>query len=384
MQVGQSQENKITVVVKPLLHRESNNLALYFPYNKELIATVKKLQGASFSKSNTCWYITLRDGLLSEILSAFEGKAIVDYSAIEAENKNKDDALSVEHQVSVRLMEQKLHLKGYAKPTCKTYLDQFKRFLLFYNHYAANELSESEIRNYLLYLVEKKKVSRSTQNTAINAIKFFYEIVLMQERKVYYLERPLKERTLPQVLSQEEVAVLFTVTENIKHKAMLMLLYSAGLRRGELLRMRLGDVDFNRGVVFIKGGKGRKDRQSILANVMMPVLKKYLEEHKPTYWLFEGVGGGQYGERSIQQVLMQAKEKAGIKAEITLHTLRHSFATHLLEAGTATRYIQELLGHESPLTTEIYTRVTRFALEKIKSPLDQLGSTNFLENGSAK
>ncbi len=162
---------------------------------------------------------------------------------------------------------------------------------------------------------------------------------------------------------------------------MFMLIYSAGLRRGELLRIRLGDVDFNRGVVFIKGSKGRKDRQSILAKSIEPLLTLYIEEYKPKYWLFEGADGGQYGERSIARVLESALQKAGIAKEVTLHTLRHSFATHLLESGTATRYIQELLGHESPLTTEIYTHVSRSALNRIQSPLDQINSMSFLEKG---
>jgi site-specific recombinase XerD len=202
-------------------------------------------------------------------------------------------------------------------------------------------------------------------------------MVLRQERKVYYLERPLKERRLPNVLSQEEIAALFSVTENLKHKAMLMLIYSAGLRRGELLRMRVSDVDFLRGVVLIKGSKGRKDRQSLLAKSLVPPLKEYLETYKPAYRMFEGAEGGMYGERSIARVLENARQKANIKKDVTLHTLRHSFATHLLEAGTSTRYIQELLGHESPLTTEIYTHVSKRALHKIQSPLDQLSQPGF-------
>lgn len=183
------------------------------------------------------------------------------------------------------------------------------------------------------------------------------------------------------MLSQEEIGLLFSVMENIKHRAMLMLIYSAGLRRGELLRMRVSDVDFSRGVVLIKGSKGRKDRQSLLAKTLVPLLKEYLAKYEPGYWLFEGVRGDKYGERSVASVLESARQKAGIKKEITLHTLRHSFATHLLEAGTATRFIQELLGHESPVTTEIYTHVSRLSLSKIQSPLDQISGANLLEGG---
>lgn len=370
--------------IKPLTHKGNENLALFFEKDFELIGIVKKLPGAKFSATHICWYIPKREKLLYEILTAFDGKALVDYTALrESDSALKKEALKPndEAKAMLRLMEQKLHLKGYAKATTKTYLDQFKSFLNFYQRYEPSELSEAEIRNYLLYLVEKKKVSRSTQNQAINAIKFFYEIVLKQERKVYYLERPMKERRLPNVLSQEDVLKIFSVTENLKHKTMLMLIYSAGLRRGEMLRMRVPDIDIHRGTVFIKGSKGNKDRQSLLARSLVPYLTKYIEEYKPDYWLFEGEKGGPYSERSINSVLAKAVREAEIKKEVTLHTLRHSFATHLLEAGTSTRYIQVLLGHESAKTTEIYTHVSRFALDKIRSPLDTLDNENLISDG---
>jgi len=378
-----------SVEVKKLFHRNQDCLALYFIYHAGLIKQIKKIPQVTFSKTHRCWYIPQRPHLLDEILSVLKNQAAVRYHELKADikeefKKDETSAANEEMKTMLRLMEQKMHLKGYSPSTAKTYLDQFKRFLLFYRPHQPSELSEAEIRNYLLYLVEKKKVSRSAQNQAINAIKFFYEVVLKQERKVYYLERPMREFRLPSVLSQEEVLSLFKVTQNLKHKTMLMLIYSAGLRRGEMLRMRVGDIDFNRGTVLVKASKGRKDRQSILAQMLVPYLKKYLSEYKPAYWLFEGEKGGQYSERSIQQVLINAKKKAGIIKEATLHTLRHSFATHLLESGTSTRYIQVLLGHESSKTTEIYTHVSRFALDKIRSPLDDLAGSKFLKNKDEK
>jgi site-specific recombinase XerD len=242
------------------------------------------------------------------------------------------------------------------------------------------DLGEEEIRNYLLYLVDKKKLSKSTQNQAINSIKFYYEKVLGQERKVYHLERPLREYRLPAVLSQEEVLKIFEATSNLKHRLMLMLIYSSGLRRSELLNLQVGDVDVNRGMVLIRGGKGRKDRQSVFANYLTPLLDEYLKKYKPGFWLFEGVGGEKYSASSLRQLLKAAVEKAGIRKRVRLHMLRHSFATHLLEAGTSTRYIQVLLGHQSPKTTELYAHVSRFALDRIKSPLDELASSRKLES----
>jgi site-specific recombinase XerD len=371
-------------------HRGQDRIGIKFPYNPEWISIAKNIPDAVYSKTHKCWLVPLKPEVGNEVVKVFRSHHVpVDYSNIHFEKESvKQDGTkefiqknNPQYSQALRMMEQKLNLKGYSPITRKNYLSQFGLFMKFLGDADLLDLTETEIRNYLLYLVEKKKVSRSSQNQAINAIKFFYEIVLKQERKVYYLERPMKEKRLPGVLSQEEIASLFTVMKNIKHKAMLMLIYSAGLRRGELLRMRVSDVDFMRCVVLIKGGKGRKDRQSLLAKSMVPVLKAYLDQYQPGYWLFEGMGGGQYGERSIASVLEGARQKAGIKKEITLHTLRHSFATHLLEAGTSTRFIQELLGHESPVTTEIYTHVSRLSLSKIQSPLDQLGSHNFLEEG---
>lgn len=378
--MAESAPQERVVTLKNLFHREQECIGLYFPYDTELIALVKEIPGIRFSKTNKCWYVPVRPLLREEIVQALAGSVTVIAQGMQMVAPVQVDAFGEERQTVLRLMEQKLHLRGYSKATAKTYLSQFRLFLEFYKPHLPSELSEPEIRNYLLFLVEKKNVSRSTQNQAINAIKFFYEIVLKQERKVYYLERPMREHRLPMVLSQQEVTALFEATANLKHRCMLMLVYSAGLRRGELLRLRSTDIDFDRGVVWVRGGKGRKDRQSILAKTMVPVLQRYLREYKPHYWLFEGERGGAYGERSIQQVLVNAKLKAGIKKEATLHTLRHSFATHLLEAGTSTRYIQELLGHESPLTTEIYTHVSRTALNRIKSPLDELPWHKFLEN----
>jgi site-specific recombinase XerD len=377
-------ETQKQVILGSIHHRGADCIAIRFAKQTELTKIVRQIPEVLFSITNRCWYVPFRSGAVDYILKVFKSHQVeVNSSAFSTKDEEaKESKFTYEDQrKALRMMEQKLNLKGYSKLTLKTYLSQFGLFLKFYNDTHPADLTETEIRNYLIYLVEKKKVSRSAQNQAINAIKFFYEVVLLQDRKVYYLERPLKERKLPQVLSQEDIALLFSVIDNIKHRAMLMLIYSAGLRRGELLRMRVCDVDFHRGVVFIKGSKGRKDRQSILAKSIEPLLTLYINEYKPQYWMFEGSEGGQYGERSIARVLEHAMLKAGINKEATLHTLRHSFATHLLESGTATRYIQELLGHESPLTTEIYTHVSRSALHRIQSPLDQLSSMSLLEKG---
>ena len=193
---------------------------------------------------------------------------------------------------------------------------------------------------------------------------------------MYLVERPREEKTLPIVLSEKEIGDLLNATENIKHKAILMLAYSAGLRLSELTNVKITDIDSNRMQIRIEQGKGKKDRYTLLAVKLLAILREYFVLFKPKEWLFEGADGGQYSVRSIQAIMKDATKKAGIKKKVSVHTLRHSFATHLLENGTDLRYIQSLLGHSSSKTTEIYTHITTKGFDQIKSPLDQLDIFN--------
>jgi site-specific recombinase XerD len=228
------------------------------------------------------------------------------------------------------------------------------------------------IIGYLRHLVTGRKVSTSYQNQAINAVKFYYERVLGGQRKFYFIERPIKEKTLPVVLNTAEVTALIKVTENIKHKTMLMLAYSAGLRVSELLSLKIKDIDSERMQIRVAQAKGKKDRYTLLSTKALIMLRVYFKAFKPRDWLFEGSGGGMYSSRSIHSVLQHSAQKAGLLKKVSMHTLRHSFATHLLESGTDLRYIQTLLGHSSSKTTEIYTHVTTKGFDQIVSPLDNL------------
>lgn len=379
-----------SVIVKKLFHRDNHCLGIFFGWDSETNTEVRKIPGVKFSNTNKCWYVPDEQQALTKIVETLKGKVWVDYSALKlndavvsaAPQKIEPKELLSQDQVqALRMIEQKLKLRGYSENTQRTYLNQFKEFLLFFKDTHPIDLTEVEIRNYLLYLIEQRKLSKSAQNQAINSIKFFYEKVLMQERKLYHLERPMKDKRLPEVLSQEEVMNVFEALDNLKHKTMLMLIYSAGLRRSEMLNLRIGDVDFNRSIVFIRGGKGHKDRQTVLSQNLIPLLQQYLNEFAPGFWLFEGPKGERYSASSLQQIFKRAAKKGGVKKIVRLHMLRHSFATHLLESGTSTRYIQVLLGHESPKTTEIYAQVSRFALDKIQSPLDQMIVKKKVEGG---
>jgi len=260
--------------------------------------------------------------------------------------------------------------KSYSQNTRKTYINYFGDFIKYFKNLNIEKLTITQINNYILELIKTKNISISQQNQRINSIKFYYEKVLGREKQYYNIYRPRKEYKLPKVLSKSEVKSILDSTSNIKHKSILMLIYSAGLRRSELINLKILDIDSKRMVINILGAKGNKDRISLLSENFLKLLREYYKKYKPKEYLFEGMNGGKYSPTSIANILKKASKKANINKNVTPHMLRHSFATHLLEQGTDLRYIQELLGHKSSKTTEIYTHVSKKAIDKIKNPVD--------------
>ncbi|NOZ47240.1 MAG: tyrosine-type recombinase/integrase [Chlorobi bacterium] len=263
----------------------------------------------------------------------------------------------------------KLQVLRYSKNTVKTYVSMFEKFINYYEGIDLLRITEEDIRKYLLYLVESK-VSNSYQNQMINAIKFYYEIVLGLPNRYYQIDRPRREKRLPLVLSVEEVQRLLKTVTNLKHKAILTTIYSAGLRISELLNLKLSDIQSDRMLIFVRDSKGNKDRNTLLGKKTLKILRQYYKQYRPKNYLFEGINGTKYSSTSVQKILKRALKNAKIIKPATVHTLRHSFATHLLEKGTNLRYIQTLLGHSSPKTTEIYTRVSNVDIEYIINPID--------------
>ncbi|WP_421877338.1 tyrosine-type recombinase/integrase [Marinoscillum sp.] len=266
----------------------------------------------------------------------------------------------------------RLEMRRYSQSTITIYRYMFRSFLSYLYPKPLHKVSMDDIHHYHHQLVTTKQVSRSYQNQSINAIKFYLEQVIGLERTTYELERPQKIRKLPVVLSQQEVSRLFEQVTNIKHRALLMTIYGCGLRISEVLALQIGDIDSHRMEVRVRGGKGQKDRLTMLSAVLLETLRSYYKAYRPKAYLFEGPGEMPYSATSIRKVLARAVKKANIQKPVVVHTLRHSFATHLLENGTNLRYIQELMGHGSPKTTEIYTHVAQSDLHKVVSPLDKL------------
>jgi len=264
-----------------------------------------------------------------------------------------------------------LETRRYSLNTARTYTSLFANFAYHFQAKSLLEVNEWDIKAYVHAIVKSGK-SASYQNQVINAVKFFYEQVLDMPQRFYEIDRPIKEERLPLVLSEQEVARLINVTENLKHKAILVTMYSCGLRISELLNLELHDIESDRMQVRVRAGKGRKDRTTLLARTTLELLRKYWRTYRPSKYLFEGPGGYRYSTRSVNNILGRSLIAAGIRKPATPHTLRHSFATHLLEHGTDIRYIQTLLGHKSSRTTEIYAHVSTKSLNEITSPVENL------------
>ena len=285
---------------------------------------------------------------------------------MEAKNNQEKSSLIIE-------FEKKMQSRRYSENTLKVYSDAIQVFFKHFNNVKEADISIQHIEQFNHEYIFKNGHSISYQNQVINAVKLFYKLMGNTSLNIEGISRPRREHKLPSVLSKQEVKMILESLTNIKHKCMLSLIYSCGLRRGELLRLKIGDIDSKRNIINVRQSKGKKDRIVPLSLKLLEMLREYYRGYKPELWLFEGQEKGmQYDERSLQLVLKKAVRKAGIKKEVSLHWLRHSYATHLLEAGTDLRYIQELLGHSSSRTTEIYTLVSTRMIQNIVSPFDQL------------
>lgn len=277
-----------------------------------------------------------------------------------------------EYQEAMYRFDQKMVLRRYSDSTQRSYRQMFRAFLKAMYPMPLRQISKEDIMAYQAQLVLQKNVSGSYQNQSINAIKFYYEQVLGLPTEYYHLERPLKEQKLPTVFTRGEVADLLKNAGNLKHRTILTLIYSAGLRISEAVQMEIKDIDSENMRIWVRGAKGKKDRITVLSPTMLALLRDYYRQERPSRYLFEGPDHAQYSVSSIRAIFHRAKKRAKVKTPGTVHTLRHSFATHLLENGTNLRYIQQLLGHSSSRTTEIYTHVCNTNLAQITSPLETL------------
>lgn len=386
---------------------DDDRFTVTFPYDMFLIAKMRRVGGARWDPKRRCWLAPATDGTLVRLLYLLRGERVelapslheraarFGHSRITSgenggvswlertvsteetpSNSPPDDQMvhgPREDDPDGRLlaMRQELEARRYSRKTMKAYL-RFNRELLRHAGKRADEVDNEDVRRYLAHLAGERDVATSTLNQAISALRFMYGKV-MGRQFVYEVKRPRKDRRLPSVLSRDEVVRLLDAVPNVKHRALLNLTYSSGLRVGELVRLRIEDIDRERGLVRVRSGKGRKDRNTVLSTTALEQIDVYMKAMRPEGWLFPGGRGrGHLTERTVQHVFARAAKAARIERHASVHCLRHSFATHLLEDGVDLRYIQELLGHRSSRTTEIYTHVTRKDLARIMSPLDRI------------
>ncbi len=391
-------------------------MAIFFDYDKVLQQKVK-LGGASWSQSNKVWYMQLNKVNFEKIKGVLDGEASLDYSALKIylEEKKikgskkssvhlparvKTTAVMVTtgpikkksgntqkniHAVNAHVlpaMEQYLILKAYSKSTIITYLGEMRQLLYAFKDIPADDLTAEHLKKYMVFCLKKLNLTENTLHSRINALKLYFEQVLHREKFFWDIPRPKKAMQLPRLLNETELTRLFNALSNKKHKAMLFTIYSAGLRVSELVDLKITDIDSKRMQILVRRAKGKKDRYVNLSPLLLDILRKYIQEYKPRprVYLFESEQTfSAYPTRTVQQIFANAKHKACIRKEVGIHSLRHSFATHLLDKGTDIRYIKDLLGHFNIKTTERYLHVSKKQLVNIISPFDDLWNKNEIE-----
>lgn len=364
-------ENKITI--RLLRHRKELQFGIFFSFNEAINIVLRKL-GSRWSATHRCWLLPATSANQKLLDDELKQPATVTWSD-DSINYNEAVAEFEDEQITplIKRFAETLQAERYAPNTIATYTEALRVFFKFHSGKPHTEITEEDVQRFHVDYILKKQLSAAYQNQAINAVKLFYSRVEKKMLAPELLWRPRRAKPLPNVLSMPEVKLLLETPVNLKHRAMLSLIYACGLRCGELLRLRPEHIDAHRKLLLVKQSKGKKDRVVPLSDKIIQLLRGYYKAAQPQVYLFEGQEPGErYSERSLQQVLKLSCAKAGITKPVTLHWLRHSYATHLLEAGTDLRYIQELLGHSSSKTTEIYTHVSTHAIQKIKSPFDSL------------
>jgi len=371
-------------------HRQKACIGIQFKWDAAIRNFVLKLDHILYSKTKACYYLEFEEQRFKELVNIIKDKGYYpDYSGfsndyslylqqhpktclISSDDIKNYNSTSKQYEEFLESFQMYLEQRRYSANTVKTYCQVIQKFLSWTGK-PISEISQDDLMRFNHKRIIGQKLSGSYQNQLINAVKLFFERMEHRKMEIESIERPFKERKLPNVLSKTEVKCILSSIRNLKHRMMLVTIYACGLRCGELLNLHLSDVDSKRNFLIIRQAKGKKDRYVPITTKLIEELREYFKMYKPKTWLFEGQRIGEpYSARSLQLVLKEALVQARINKPVTLHWLRHSFATHLLESGTDLRYIQSLLGHNSPKTTMIYTHVSEQSLSKIKMPYDDL------------
>ncbi|MGB0892193.1 MAG: tyrosine-type recombinase/integrase [Flavobacteriaceae bacterium] len=364
--------NNIPIIYQPL--KNAKRIKIYIPYElKELRDVFKKINTTFWHPNQKLWSITYTKENVALVKNLF-GKNYKIENQVTPPPIEKKPLNQYAIEQLFRL-EKALILKKYSASSLRTYKNMFTVFLTKFSNRDITLITKEEIEGFVYELITKNKIGESYQNQLINAIKAYYEHVLKLPREYYEIQRPKKAVSIPNVLSKEEVLKIIQHPKNIKHRAILWTIYSAGLRISEVLNLRITDIHSKEGYLFVKDSKGKKDRKTILSDHLVVLLRNYFKKERPSYWLFEGQTGGKYSATSVRAIFRKSVLETNSNPWSTVHTLRHSFATHCIEDNVNLRYLQKMLGHNSPKTTEIYTKTIHINNKNVKSPLD-----NLLEN----
>jgi integrase/recombinase XerD len=361
-----------TFTYKPIFHKNENRILVIFKKDDKLIQKLRQTTDARWSQTHKAWHIA--DTNENRKKCNLPLKELIEPKPDRNDKLNNSKIFEVNKHV-IPSTKQLLILKGYSTSTQRTYVNEVSIFLQTIKNNSADKFTNTKLKAYLQYCFEKLKLSENTLHSRINALKFYYEQVLKSEKLFWEIPRPKKHLQLPKVLSETDLKKLFDAAINLKHKAILFVAYSAGLRVSEIINLRLQDIDRERQQLFIHCSKGKKDRYVRLSPMVLDVLEQYYRKSKlkPTNYVFEGIEKGKpYTIRSAQQIFADCKNKAGLIKSLSFHSLRHSFATHVLEKGVDIRFIKEILGHFDIKTTERYLHIRRDVIINIESPIDSL------------
>jgi integrase/recombinase XerD len=396
------------VTLQGTVYRQVDHIAIVFEKNPVLSRVIRKCHGCKWSNSKKCWMLPMSRDNFEQLNRIFADVATIDSSHLRQylinrkksklsndanhgqgvavisdslKRKTSQPAPGIHLQISpvnihvLPAMLQQLQLKSYSGSTIKTYMNELAHLVRLVGSRSVDALTEGEIKRYLVYCFEKLKLSENTLHSRINALKFYFEKVLKRDRFFWNIPRPKKHMQLPKLLNEDELARLFNSLKNKKHKAMLFTAYSAGLRVSEIINLKLVDIDSVRMQIFVEKSKGKKDRYVNLSPVLLDILRDYVSTYspRPRVFLFESEQTlTAYPSRTVQQIFSNAKIRARVGKKVGIHSLRHSFATHLLDKGTDIRYIKDILGHFNIKTTERYLHVSKAQLVNIESPFDDL------------
>jgi len=360
--------NEVTLSVST--KKDKDIICIHFEYCADLVRLMREIPGNKWNPVERCWQLRCTESNIDRVRSVLQSHIADDQAIVQWLREN---TLPAHMQKDIDKFSIWMENKRYSVHTRNAYRSAMKKFLMHFREMQIKDISVEHVSKFNQEFILKRGFSISYQNLTLSAIKTFFKVISSQSLNIEDLYRPKKERKLPNVLSRQEIKQILSSIPNLKHRAMLTTIYACGLRRAELLNLKPHNIQSNRMMLMIEGGKGKKDRMISLSPVLLKLLREYFRHYKPSNYLFEGqVAGRPYSATSLQKILKRAVRQAQIAKPVTLHWLRHSYATHLLESGTDLRYIQELLGHNSSKTTEIYTHVSVDALSRISSPLDTL------------